>query len=172
MFNLYTYKQAPYFLLWMKNNNHRTRPGGIRGAFESAAHGRACSGFVRRLTNLLSPGGPRIPPCRPTCSPQNASFLRPFFCLHFWGFWALKRIPKWDQNHLKMRSKVSSTPEAEFTSILRPKSMPWNLENWALASTKRSFSLSSFFKLNRNLVHQKKTKITSACVPFSLKIGD
>ena len=84
-------------------------------SIKSAAHGRACSGFVRRLINLLSPGGPRIPPCRPTCSPQNASFLRPFYTLFLPPF--LRVLG------LKTDSKMGSkSPQHAFQSFFHSRS--------------------------------------------------
>ena len=72
-------------------------PGGMREAIESAAPGPACSKLGRRLVNLLSPGGPRIPPGPSTFSKKVRSFFGSIFGLRFCQFGDLKcrqNLPK------------------------------------------------------------------------------
>ena len=80
-------------------------PGGMREATESAAPGPACSKFYRRLGNLLSPGGPRIPPGPSTFSKKVRSFFGSIFGLRFCQFW----VPKCRQNPPKFVSKFFPT---------------------------------------------------------------
>ena len=74
-------------------------------SIKSAAPGPACSKFGRRVANLLSPGGPRIPPGPSTFSKKVRSFFGSIFGLRFCQFW----VPKCRQNPPKIVSNFFST---------------------------------------------------------------